>query len=232
MLHDGAALSEVIASFCGSDSAGRAATALWLQFLTTIPTLHSRRKVLEHFLRTFNGAQLHGSQWRVVNADAFVGAQHERVPLEPVERVDPATGEYTCERAKGYKCDPDHRHKPAPRGFGAGGLADLSKRSPRQLNRYRGALRAGRIMASRQPPYDATDAVRPRRADGTWAYAQHWLVLPPTPEMLARWRGRTAPPVRDYRALSARPWTAAQAPRASDLHELGELVEIDFTHFA
>lgn len=224
MLAAGAPLSEVIASFCGACSAGRAATALWLQFLMMIPTLHSRRKVLEHFLRTFNGARLHGAQWRVVDAAGFVGAQHERVPLE-LERIDPTTGEYTCERPKGYRSDPEHRHKRAPRGFGAGGLADLSKRSPRQLNRYRATLRAGRIIASRQPPYDATDAVRPRRSDGTWAYAQHWLVLPPTPEMLARWRGRTAPPVHDYRALSARPWSAAQAPRVGDLAELAQLAE-------
>lgn len=228
MLARGEPIGAVLASFLGSCSAGRAAQGLWLLFLSTLPTLQLRRRVLEHFLRTFNGARLHGSQWRVVDAGGFVGRQHRRVPREPIERVDPCTGEYSCERPKGYPKAPDWRHMPTD---SAGGLAALSHRSPRQLNRYRRALRAGEMMASEQPPYDAPDAVRPRRANGTWAYAQHWLRVPPTPEMLARWRGRPAETRRRVPVLAQRPFSAAQPPRAHELQDAAELVEIDFTAF-
>lgn len=225
MLAAGELIGAVLASFLGNCSAGRAMQAVWLAFLAQLPTLGRRRRVLEHFLRTFDAAELHGSQWRVIGAGGYVGRQHEDIGAEQVERVDALTGEYTFEVPKGYPCDPGKRHCPARRGGSAGGLAAHSHRSPKQLNRYRQTLRAGKIMASEQPPHDAPDAVRPRRPDGTWAYAQHWLALPPTPEMLARWRGRTAPPLRDYRRVAGRPYTPAQPPRAGELRELGELAQ-------
>lgn len=228
MLARGEPIGAVLASFLGSCSAGRAAQGLWLLFLSTLPTLGLRRRVLEHFLRTFNGARLHGTQWRVVDAAGFVGRQHSKVPREPLERVDPETGEYSFERAKGYPSDPLHRYCP---GESAGGIAAESHRSPRQLNRYRRELRAGKMMASEQPPYDAPDAVRPRRANGTWAYAQHWLRVPPTPEMLARWRGRPAETRRRVPVLAQRPFSAAQPPRAHELQDAAELVEIDFSQY-
>lgn len=228
MLARGEPIGAVLASFLGTCSAGRAAEGMWLSFLSTLPTLHVRRSVLEHFLRTFNGARLHGAQWRVVDSAGFVGRQHNQVPREPLERVDPETGEYSFERPHGYPSAPDWTYCP---GESAGGLAALSDRSPRQLNRYRHALRAGKLMASKQPPYDAPDATRPRRANGKWAYAQHWLRVPPTPEMLARWRGRPAETRRRPQVLSQMPFSAAQAPRAAELQDMAELVEIDFTHY-
>lgn len=229
MLAKRAPIAAVLASFLGNCSAGRAAQGLWLQFLSMLPTLHVRRRVLEHFLRTFEHARRHGSQWRVVDAGGYVGRQHNPVPLEPVERVDPETGEYTYQRAHGYKSAPDWCH--CPKGS-AGGLAAHSNRSPRQLNRYRRALRRGEMISSEQPPYAAPDAVRPRRRDGKWAYAQYWLRVPPTPEMLARWRGRPEEPIRKRAELLQRPFSAEQPPRASELQDLAEYVEIDFTQFA
>lgn len=218
MLAAGMKIGAVLWSFLGSCSAGRAAERLWLEYLATIPTLRRRRAVLEHFLRTFNGAAKHGAQWRVVGAAGYVGDQHADVPPELVERVDPSSGEYTCEREHGYPSDPDRRHCPSA---SAGGIAAHSDKSPHTLNAYRRHMREGGIMASTQPPYDAPDAVRPRHADGTWAYAQHWLKVPPTPEMLARWRGRTAPPGW----LPPELGDTCGAPRADDLGALQERVD-------
>lgn len=230
MLARGEAISAIVASFCGGCSAGRAAQAGYLEALSELPTLRVRRRVLEHFLRTFNGARLHGSQWRVVDYAGYVGRQHDAVPKHPVERVDPHTGEYSYERPKGYpnkgpkgRSDTNKRYCPTER---AGGLAALSDRSPRTLNEYRRKLRAVGVWASKQPPVEARDAVRPRRSDGTWAYGQHWLRLPPTPEMLSRWRGRTAsPPLHDVRHAPQRPYSAAQPPRAATLGRLAALAE-------
>lgn len=222
MLARGATIGSVVASFCGSCSAGRCAQAQWLDALSLLPTLLLRRRVLEHFLRTFNGARLHGSQWRVVGAEGFVGKQHRPVPQAELERVDPETGEYTFERAKGYPKAPDWRHMPAEN---AGGLAALSDSSPRTLNRHRFELRRLELIASKQPPYTAPDAKKQRGPDGRWAYAQHWLRVPPTPEMLARWRGRPAelPPTPAPRRR--RPYSVAQAPRVHELEQLAARAE-------
>lgn len=225
MLAAGATIAAVLWSFLGSCSAGRAAMRRWLEYLATIPTLRRRRAVLEHFLRTFNGARLHGSMWRVIGPEGFVGAQHVDVPREPVERVDPVTGEYTYELARGYpnkgpkgRSDPNKRHCPSA---SAGHLAAHQGRAPHTLNAYRKHMREGGIIGSEQPPYNAPDAVRPRRSDGTWAYAQHWLRVPPTPEMLARWRGRTALPSWALPELG----NECGAPRADELGALQELVD-------
>lgn len=223
MLARGEPIARVLQSHLGTDSAGRAALGTWLSYLSTLPTLELRRRVVEHYLRTFDYAQRHGSMWRVVDRRAFVGRQHEDVDDElALERIDPESGEVVHRPHKRYRSDPTRRHCPAAR---AGGLAAHTGRSPRTLNRYRASLRGAAIMASTQPPVGAPDAVRPRRSDGTWAYAQHWLVLPPTPAMLERWRGRTAPPVPLPPKVPAHRYTAAQAPRADVLSALSELVE-------
>lgn len=221
MLARGELIAAVLASVLGSCSAGRAAQAMWLAFLSSIPTLGVRRRVLEHFLRTFEGAERHGSQWRVIGAAGFVGRDHERVPRAPVERVDPDTGEYSYQRPRGYPSDPERRHCPSE---SAGGIAAHSGRSPHTLRRYRAEMRRGQLIGSEQPPYDAPDAVRPRRGDGRWAYAQLWLRMPPTPEMIRRWRGRTAAPLRE---LARRAQDVPAHPRADDLRALSERVELD-----
>lgn len=218
MLHEGLALSLVVGSFCGHDSAGRAAQAAWLQFLSRLPTLHSRRAVLEHFLRTFNGAKKHGAQWRVVDASGFVGRRHVQRPRSV---VDPESGEVLDAG------ELERVHCPSGE---AGGLAALQGRSPRQLDRYRHWLRLVGILGSAQPRADAPDAVRPRSGDGRWAYAQHWLRMPPTPEMLRRWGARGGFGAETYadKGRGPRgPFSAAQPPRADDLRELAAHADAD-----
>lgn len=223
MLARGEPLMAVLQSLLGTDSAGRAALGTWLSFLATLATLDTRRRVVEHFLRTFEHCERHGSMWRVVDRRAFVGRQHEDVDDELArESIDPESGEVLHRVHRHYPRDEQRRHCPAAR---AGGLAAHSGRSPRTLNRYRASLRGAQIMGSAQPPAEAPDAVRPRRSDGTWAYAQHWLVLPPTPAMLERWRGRTAAsPLRPPTPLPRR-YSAVQPPRSADLGALSQLVE-------
>jgi hypothetical protein len=214
MLARGEPLTAVLASHLGSDSAGRAALGQWLAFLGGFPTLHVRRQVLEHYLRTFERAELHGRQWRATGPSTYVGRQHELAP-EMVEYLDPETGEFlTRESGKFVR-----KHVPARR---AGALSASQRRSPRTLNRYRQSLRAARILASAQPPVGASDAATPRTGDGRWAYAQHWLVLPPTPEMLRRWRAFSA---RRKARPASRPVPAPLAPRADDLRALSRHAE-------
>ena len=177
-LADGAPLSHVIGMLVGEDSAGRAAHGMILQILSDLPTLHSRRKVLEHFLRTFEWCHQHGSQWRVTGAEAFVG-QVRQTLTELIEKFDPDRGEVTHEEVTSEKYLPSES---------AGGLAAHSDRSPRQLHRYREFMRKGGLMRSQQPPSEASDAEKPRSPDGRWAYAQHWLAFRPTPAMVARWK--------------------------------------------
>ncbi len=211
MLHRGEPIGAVVESLCGNCSAGRAAQALMLQRLAdAAPTLPARRRLLEHWLRTFEHAQRHGSQWRAIGPGTFVGHQHG--PLEVTERFDPETGEVFHRRKR--------RYTPAAR---AGGLAARSGRSPRQLHRYRGSLRTALLMCSKQPPHDARDAQR--SAGGQWAYAQHWLPFAPPPALLARWAGsKRKPKVRRTRP-AARAYTAAQPPRADDLRMLAAYAE-------
>jgi len=218
MLARGEPLSEVLRSFLGDCSAGRAALGTWLSYLATLPTVHVRRAVLEHFLRTFEAAQHHGAQWRVVGPGGFTGKQH--LPAER-EQLDPMTGEITP--GQSYPRTPAKRHCPKR---SAGGIAARSGKSPRTCNRYRAALRDGGLIGSTQPNATASDAVLPRSGDGRWAYAQHWLRFPPTPEMLRRWRGRRRqPPVRPTAPKSHTTFSPARPPRADDLRALGALAE-------
>jgi hypothetical protein len=217
MLARGEALSAVVGSFCGYCSSGRAAQAAWLAYLARLPTLHSRRQHVEHFLRTFNGAVRHGSQWRVVDWEGFVGRQHVLVP-HVVEVIDPESGEVFEQHTGKLR----RAHCPAE---SAGGLGAEQHRAPRSLNRYRASMREGGLINSRQPPAGAQDAKRPRSGDGRWAYAQHWLRLPPTPEMLRRWGARTVRVRQPMGEVPAGPFSAAQPPRADDLQALAELAE-------
>jgi hypothetical protein len=190
----------VIASLCGGCSAGRAWQRAIGDLLAQLPTEHLKREVLEHFLRTFQLAERRGSQWRVVSPGAYVGRQKILRPTI-VEVVDPESGEVIA------RDDGDAmRHCPAE---SAGGLAAKQEKAPRTLIRYRGYLRdaqenaledrdRGRrrplgpraIMASHQPKFSGSGAVVPHTEGATWAYAQHWLTLPPSPEMLVRWGAR------------------------------------------
>jgi hypothetical protein len=216
-LYAGAPLSEVLASVFGSDSAGRAAQALWLSYLATIPTLAVRRQVLAHFLRTFERAQLHGRQWRATGPSTYVGRQHE-LCARTVEYLDPETGEYLTRPS----AELVRRHVPASR---AGGLAAAHGRAPRTLNRYRAHLRSGGLMRSAQPPAGAPDATVPRTGDGRWAYAQHWLAFPPTPEMIRRWRTFGKRPKRSYTPPTPPGAINLSAPRADDLRALKRAAE-------
>jgi len=92
MLAAGAPLVDVIASACGASDAGRMHAERWRVLLAEIPQKAHRRRVFEHYLRTFNGARLHGSQWRVVDAEGYVG---QRYAMGWREDVDDSTGEVT-----------------------------------------------------------------------------------------------------------------------------------------
>ncbi len=207
MLDQGRGLAEVMISAFGNCSAGQVWQSAMHDLLEALPTYGLRRRVLGHFLRWFGSAKMHGSQWRVVNADGFVGRAVETVRELDEQHVDELTGEVTetfRERTA---------HVPAFRGGRAGGLAAHEKRAPRTLHRYRHVLRgglncthkprsargrylrqsgAGAIVASSQPPKTASDAVMPRRPGAEYPYAQAWLLLPPSPEMLSRWGCRAA----------------------------------------
>ena len=194
MLTTGAPLIWVLQSAFGTDSAGRAWLARFRALLKPLPTEHLRRQVTGHFLRLWSLAARHGSQWRVVAPAAFVGHEHEIA-----EFVD-EYGEYLTKRV----------YVPKRR---AGGMAAREKRSPRTLHRYRRVLRGGSggaaIMRSVQPPQAAEDATRPRDEGSCWAYAQHWLLLRPSPEMIRRWTGQGETPPVPARA-------AAQTPASTD----------------
>lgn len=187
MLAAGAPLRHVVGSAVGYCSAGMVwQSAIW-QLLEQLSSDRLRRAVLGHFLRLFGHARQHGSTWRVVDDAGFVGHQHEERDV-----VDEQTGEVRRKRC----------HVPARRGGRAGGMAAHERRSPRQLHRYRRALRGADretprggstsrgLMRSVQPPRDGSGAVVPRAEGSCWAYSQHWLLLPPSPEMLRRWGAR------------------------------------------
>jgi hypothetical protein len=212
-LHAGGLLPIVLAMVLGECSQGRAALVAWMRFLQTIPDYGHRRQVVEQFLRVFEHAQRHGSQWRVTGAAAFVGHQHELV-FEPPRRqrfqICPETGEaIPLEQPARWR----RSHVPQKR---SGALAARMGRSARTLHRDRALMRRGGIMDSRRPPADASDATLPKRRqpNGRWAYAHHWLRLPPTPEMLRRWGARPRP-------TTPRP-PRASAPSAQALRERTE----------
>lgn len=175
MLAAGQPLLWVLQSVFGTDSAGRAWLHRFWQVLEPLPTEHLRRQVTGHFLRMWSLAGLHGSQWRVIAPAAFVGHEHE------YQEIVDEFGEFMAKRV----------YVPKSR---AGGMAAREKRSPRTLHRYRRVLRGGAggeaIMRSEQPPQSADDAVLPRQEGSCWAYAQHWLLLRPSPEMIRRWTGK------------------------------------------
>ena len=179
MLAAGQPLIFVLQSAFGTDSAGRAWLRHFWGVLEPLQTELLRRQVTGHFLRMWSLAGLHGSQWRVVAPAAFVGHEHEQAEI-----VD-ENGEFKTKRV----------YVPKRR---AGGMAAREKRSPRTLHRYRRVLRGGTggeaIMRSQQPPSSADDAVKPRDEGSCWAYAQHWLLLRPSPEMIRRWTGGAGKP--------------------------------------
>lgn len=187
MLANGAPLMQVVASAHGSSDAGREHTNRWRVLLYEIPTERRRRAVFEHYLRTFNGARPHGSQWRVVDAEGYVG---KRYAMGWRDDVDEDTGEVKS-RAWGRV------HVPAE---SAGGLAVEQGRSPRSCDRYREAMRAGKLIGTEQPPRidkatgkPPADAWFPAGDDPQYAYAQLWLTLPPSHEMIARWLAHPPP---------------------------------------
>lgn len=227
-LYAGAPLNELITAICGNCSAGRATQAWMFQALMEVPTLHSRRQLVEHWLRTFNGAVRHGSQWRVINKDGWIGHQHQ-LRERYREAVCPLTGDVTVTVSMEWQ------HMPAE---SAGGLAAEQDRSPRQLTRYRAELRRLGFMRSKQPPRTAKDAVmpkRPRHSNGKWAYGQHWLGFVPPPEMVRRWqsferkKGQQSPFTSIRRKMAAgacdhelreRRFSAENPPRVGEIEAL------------
>jgi len=198
MLAAGAPLVDVIASACGASDAGRMHAERWRVLLAEIPQKAHRRRVFEHYLRTFNGARLHGSQWRVVDAEGYVG---QRYAMGWREDVDDSTGEVTKRWGR--------VHMPAK---SAGGLAaqqqsprtDGGNISPRSCDRYRELMRAGKLIGSEQPNGEkADDAYWPARDDAQYPYGQLWLTLPPSPEMIAAWLANP-PPVHPKRPAPKR----------------------------
>lgn len=186
MLARGAPLMDVVASAHGASDAGREHTQRLRVLLAEIPQKSRRRRVFEHYLRMINGMRRHGSQWRVVDAEGYVGKRYE---MGWRDVVDEATGEVTREWGR--------KHVPAER---AGGLAQREGHTPRTCDRYRQLMRAGKVIDSCQPPRidKATgkltdDAWFPAGDDPQYAYAQLWLTLPPSHEMIARWLAYPAP---------------------------------------
>jgi hypothetical protein len=204
MLSIGRGLHEVMASAFGSCSAGMVwQRAMW-DLLGELETDRLRRRVLGHFLRWFGRAKRHGSQFRVVDSSGFVGRA-----VETVRELDEQWVDDCGEVHERYTSR--EQHVPAFRGGRAGGMAAEDKRSPRTLHSYRRVLRGGlrcevkprsakgrylrqegegALVVTRQPPKrrangEESDAVFPKVGD--YAYAQAWLSLPPSPEMLARW---------------------------------------------
>jgi hypothetical protein len=198
MLANGAPLMDVVNRACGASDAGREHAARWRVLLHEIPQKAHRRRLFGHFLRTFNGARPHGSQWRVVDAEGFVGKRYE---MGWRDVVDEATGEVTRKRGR--------KHVPKAR---AGGLAAKEGRSPRTLDRDRRLMRAGRIIGTEQPPRTAPDAFFPAGDDPEYPYAQLWLTLPPSPEMIARLLANP-PPVHPQRPKLSP--SAARAARST-----------------
>ena len=200
MLAKGAPLIEVLRSAFGSDESGRVWVQLWCDLLWAVPSQHKRRAIVRHFLNSWQGARRHGAQWRLVDELAYVG---KRTELVTVHEHDPRTGEVTSTKQK-------RRH--VPKGE-TGGLAVREDRTPRTLDEYRRVMRIGGVWRSAQPDRDAEDAVLPDHADARWAYAQHWLALPPSAEMLRRFEFYEPPPrkrpsrrsFRRTRAMHARP---------------------------
>lgn len=219
MLHRGDPLPHVLVCAFGADSAGRVWIERMSQLLEQIPTVALRRRVLGHFLRLFAGARRHGSQWRVVDESGYVGRQVERRD-RVVEQLDPVTGEVTHEILEVGD------HVP---GDSAGGMAAREHRCPRTLIEWRARLRdaqphpepigkRGRdrrrpsgelaVMRSCQPKPTDRGAVVPRREGACFAYAQHWLTLPPSAAMLEQWGARP-----DGRASAAPRIGSAELPR-------------------
>jgi hypothetical protein len=215
MLANGAPLADVVASACGASDGGREHAARWRVLLNEIPQRAHRRRVFGHFLRTFNGCRPHGSMWRVVDVEGFVGKRYE---LGWRDVVDDATGE-----VKGRKRG--RKHVPKAR---AGGLAVKEGRSPRTLDRDRELMRAGKLIGSQQPPRidpqtgePPADAYWPAGDDPQHPYAQHWLILPPSHEMIQRWLAYPPPEHPKRPALS--PSAARKARRTRALpFELAE----------
>lgn len=177
-LAKGATIPFVLSSLCGQCSRGRAWQARFQAMLGKLKTVHSRRRVLQHFLRLFSGAQRHGRMWRVRDAWGYIGRQHR-------DRIDPETGEVRIGPRGKPSC-----HVPAAE---AGAMAAHEDRGPRQLQNYRRHLRDEGIMGSKQPPVRSKDAVRPRDEGSCWAYSQHWMVGIPSPTMLALLDGVVTP---------------------------------------
>jgi hypothetical protein len=207
MMANGATLMDVVNRACGASDAGREHAARWRVLLHEIPQKAHRRRLFAHFLRTFNGARPHGSQWRVVDAEGFVGKRYE---MGWRDEVDADTGEVG--RVWG------RRHVPKAR---AGGLAAKEGRSARTLDRDRKLMRAGRLIGSEQPPRTSDDAYFPAADDPQYAYAQLWLTLPPSPEMIARWLANPPPahPKRPPLSRNAARKARSRRPEPCDLAE-------------
>ena len=201
--------AEILASAFGTDSAGREWQRQVRELLADLATPELRRRVLQHFLRLLDHMKKHGSMFRVVDAAGFVGRAVESVRELDETIVDELTGEVFCK----YKTR--SLHVPAFRGGSAGGLAVREGRCPRTLHRYRNVLRGGKrvprderprspkgrylrqcgpggVLGSSHPKKGDSGAVMPKSPDAQHPYAQHWLTLPPSPEMLRRW-GYKAP---------------------------------------
>lgn len=175
-------IDDVIWAICGADSAGRAAALSWLGHLRGLPTLESRCADVEQFLRLFARPRRHGSQWRATGSESFAGRQHTLISQEAADRAFEA-GEHPSRDRRRYL------PKKSAGGIAARCHSSRDKRagvSVSTCHRRRASLRRGGIIASAQPPWNASDAVLPKTG-GKWPYAQHWLLLPPTPEMLRRW---------------------------------------------
>lgn len=222
MLHRGDPLPHVLVCAFGGDSGGRAWVEQMSALLEQIPTMALRRRVLGHFLRLFAGARRHGSMYRVVDELGYVGRQRE-LGDRVVEKFDETTGEVTHEILEVGE------HVP---GAAAGGLAVREHRCPRTLIEWRARLRDAQphpepigkrgtnrrrprgplaVMASSQPKPTDSGAVMPKREGACWAYAQHWLTLPPSAAMLEQWGARP-----DGRASAAPRIGSAELPRLPD----------------
>lgn len=205
MLHRGEPMRRVLRSMCGDDDSGRMWAERIMATLEAFACHRTRRKALELLLRTLEGARMHGSQWRVIDRAGWVG---QRTEIAPALVYDYETGEVLEHPTKTRR-----RHVPKRR---ARGLADRMDRSPRQLDRYRRVLRAGRVLRSQRTTRNMGAVVLPH-GDAFFGFAQTWLAFPPSTEMVRRFTGWSAP--RQSGVMTSARASAANQPRLSDLDQ-------------
>lgn len=174
--------------------------------------------------------------WRVVGTRAFWGQQTERVELTEYEilvREHDARCAAEASGAPPPKPKPwsryQRRYKRCARGYGAGGLAQESRRSVKTIERWATLFREAGIFGCHQPGGDGEDVVRPQNAVHPFAYGVWSLLRSPPPGLvraLERLRGKAKPkpaPPPIYRAPVRAPRREPNEPTGPPIDDPLEL---------